>query len=130
LDPVRTDEPFAPGDSYRIEIIDRLDLFAAEVLERAWLTLPEPRRAVLDLRATTEVTLHGAAVLVRLCEPSSEGGAATILLPSKEGGWGAPLAGVRNVYETAAEAVGALGPIPESSRSPITVTVRPRNLPS
>src|SRR5207237_1108465 len=27
----------------------RLDLFAAGVLERAWLTLPAPRRAVFDL---------------------------------------------------------------------------------
>jgi hypothetical protein len=129
LEPATRYGSFAPGGAYRIGVQGRLDLFAAEMLERDWATLPEPRRAVFDLRATTEVTPPGADCITRLCAPDGAS-VATILLPAEEAQSLAALAGAPSVHATAADAIRALGPIPESSRRPITVTVRPRTLPA
>lgn len=56
---------------WEVAVAGRLDLFAAEALERLWLTLPEPRRVLLALTATTELTTGGAEVLVRLLATAS-----------------------------------------------------------
>jgi anti-sigma B factor antagonist len=48
------------------ECVGRLDLFAAEQLEKAVLCLPEPRRVLLHLARASEVSSGGAEVLNRV----------------------------------------------------------------
>src|SRR5262249_26605077 len=55
-----------PGRPARVAVVGRLDLFAAGALEKAWRTIPPPRRAVIDLRRAAEFTGPGVATVVRL----------------------------------------------------------------
>jgi anti-anti-sigma factor len=51
------------GGIVHLDIIGRLDLFAAEALVDAWRSLPQSRRALLDLHAATELSQPGLRTL-------------------------------------------------------------------
>lgn len=57
----------APDLRTTIRIVGRLDLFASEVLERAWLTVPPPRRILFHLTMPHEITPAGMQKLLSLC---------------------------------------------------------------
>jgi anti-sigma B factor antagonist len=55
-----------------IAVNGRLDLFAGEMLERAWRTVPPPRRISLDVTEATEISDAGMALLAELCARRDE----------------------------------------------------------
>jgi anti-sigma B factor antagonist len=101
--------------SWRIEvaIVGRLDLFVFEALERVWITVPPPRRIVLDLRKVTEWTAPAIAGLHDLRSREGEGeGTALVIDEGAEGradifpaGWTIH----RNTWEADWELDGRLG---------------------
>ena len=109
---------------YRIEVAGRLDLLVSEVLLRACLSLPEPRRAILDFRTTTDLTAQGVDALGRMFPIEGESPLATILIDSNRASKLAQQVTALRVNSTAEEAIQALGHVSESSHSPIPVTVR------
>jgi anti-sigma B factor antagonist len=62
------------GDPATITVRGRLDLFAADVLERVWQTVPAPRRVLIDTSGATEVSSAAADVVASLCDMTSGGG--------------------------------------------------------
>src|SRR5262249_9712684 len=56
----------------RIAVVGRLDLFAADVLQQAWITVPPPRHMTIDLQRTTELSDRGLETLLGLRPPASE----------------------------------------------------------
>ena len=54
------------GSFWVLQPQGRLDMYAGERLEKLWLTIPEPRRVLIDLTRATEVSRGGAGILSRL----------------------------------------------------------------
>jgi hypothetical protein len=106
------------------EVTGRLDLFAGEVLERAWRTAPAPRRVLLDLNPATEVTSAGADLLKRLVGNSDPDGRAAVLARADAPRLAALVAAGVMIYEVAKDAVAALGEVPAAVQRPLTVTLR------
>lgn len=120
--PARRTRGVPPGGPFRIEIEGRLDLFAADSLKTAWLTIPPPRCMVFDLRKTTELTEAGIDALLSLGQ-QGDGNRTAILLPERQAA--GPLAGLCPLFAAEADALAALGDIPEAARRPLTVTLLP-----
>jgi len=95
-----------------------LDLFASEALQRAWLTVPQPRRVLVDLSTATEITAAGADALAALCG-SDESGGRTLA-------WGAS-AGEHSTqegfYSSEKEALDALGDVSSTADKPLVVAL-------
>jgi anti-anti-sigma regulatory factor len=112
-----------PGLPATLSVIGRLDLFASQMLERAWLALPAPRRTVIDLRGATVVSGPGAQALLRLWRRREDSRAAILLDAGKpellSALWGGPA-----VCRTSDEAVAALGDLSAVAGRQVTVTVR------
>ena len=97
-----------PGAPTIFKVVGRLDLFASEVLECAWLTLPSPRRVVFQLGARCDITKPGMQKLVALCSGSEADTKAVILTTSKA----AISLSTIVVYREKRRAIAALGPMP------------------
>ncbi len=69
---------------FRISIISRLDLFASEVLEKAWQSLPFPRRVLFDISYVKEITDTGKQTLLNLCT-HKESDSLGVILDKREG---------------------------------------------
>jgi anti-anti-sigma factor len=50
-----------------LRLSGRLDLFSADLLERAWRSLPAPRHVLFDLSGATEASQPGVDIVSRLC---------------------------------------------------------------
>jgi anti-sigma B factor antagonist len=98
-----------PGSPTIIRIVGRLDLFASEVLERAWLTIPLPRRVIFRVDMTHEVSPAGMQKLCILCANRNEDSASVILISSKHQMAAFPSGSP--VYYQQHSAVAALGEI-------------------
>jgi hypothetical protein len=51
------------GCIVHLDVVGRLDLFSAEALVDAWRSLPQPRRALLNLHAATDLSEPGLRML-------------------------------------------------------------------
>jgi anti-sigma B factor antagonist len=71
----------------RIEVVGPLDLFAAEQLQRVWLTLPPPRSVAMDLRKTTELSQLGLEALVALSPREGKESSFEVVLGESLGEW-------------------------------------------
>ncbi len=71
------------GSPTVIEINGRLDLFACDILRKAWQTIPPPRRVIFDISQATEISQRGLEVLHELCLSDEIDTAAVILTSSQ-----------------------------------------------
>jgi anti-sigma B factor antagonist len=110
-------------EAFVIELVGRLDLFASELLQKAWRSLPLPRRALLDLRRTTELSPKGVAALLELCTPTEEG-RVVILLRTGDAEQRAAFADNAALYDDRNAALGGLGEVPEAARHLPAVAIR------
>jgi anti-anti-sigma regulatory factor len=67
-----------PGTPFTLQIVGRLDLFSSSALEKAWHSLPAPRKVLFDLRQATEISDAGRSALLTLLANSEEEARATI----------------------------------------------------
>lgn len=109
---------------YRLSLTGRLDLFSSEVLERAWQTVPEPRRVVVDLRHTTEISEPGVLALLGLCTRKEGDSKTSILINKKDKTQRAAFSGCAFAFHKAKAAVHSLGRIPKNAKRPLCVTIR------
>jgi anti-sigma B factor antagonist len=109
------------GAPFTIQIKGRLDLFASEALARLWRAVPSPQRVLIDASYLTELSDPGLRALLDLVhEPDAK---ATVLLREHEPPRGASFpAGL--TFTERADAIAALGELPEESRRPLVVKVR------
>jgi anti-anti-sigma factor len=114
-----------PRGVYVVELVGRLDLFAADILERAWLTVPPPRRVVIDLRKAVELTGPGADMVRELCARGEDDSRTAVLVGKEKPELAAALTGWPAVHDDPAAAVRALGEIPAEAKRPLTVAIRP-----
>lgn len=76
-----TKGPDAKGVHLQVlKISGRLDLFACEVLERGWRTLPAPRKVLFDLRHATEISARAHQLLRGMCAAPPSDSHGTILI--------------------------------------------------
>jgi anti-sigma B factor antagonist len=108
-----------------LRVAGRLDLFAAEVLERAWRTVPTPRRLVVDLRPTTELTGPGRAALRALLSEQNEGSRGSVLLDLAKSEQVAAFRGDPAAHTSPAAAEASIDNVPVEEQRSITVMVRP-----
>lgn len=99
-----------PGAPTTIHIVGNLDLFASEVLEKAWLTVPPPRRVIFHLPMSGELTPRGIHKLLALCAVEDKNNAAVILAWPYNKTAAFPTSS--SVYTNERSAVEALGDIP------------------
>ncbi|HYJ87380.1 MAG TPA: hypothetical protein VEW46_15065 [Pyrinomonadaceae bacterium] len=90
-----------------ITVNGRLDLFASEVLEKAWLTVPLPRRVIFHVGR--EISSAGMQKLLGLCK--EENSAAVIVSWFSQAGNFPP---GFPVYNDTRAAIAALGDLPQS----------------
>lgn len=108
-----------------LSIHGRLDLFAAEVLERAWRTVLLPRRVVIDLSEATELSEAGLAALAALGRTTAEDSRCAIALgksPERER-WRQALHSVGPVFDDVAEGARSLG-VPPSGPGRLEAPLR------
>jgi anti-sigma B factor antagonist len=72
------------GRPFTLAVAGRLDLFVSESVEKAWRTVPPPRRVVIDLRNATELSGPGAAALRHLCDRGKEDSGTVLLLNTEQ----------------------------------------------
>jgi anti-sigma B factor antagonist len=113
------------GGVFWLRVAGRLDLFAAEVLARAWRTVPVPRRIVVDLRQTTELTEPGLAALRALLSEPNEGSCGSVLLDPAKPEQEAAFRGDPVAHTSPAAAEASIDNVPAEEQRSITVTVRP-----
>jgi len=116
------------GAIIHLDIVGRLDLFAAEALVDAWRSLPGPRRALLDLRAATELSEPGLRLLEEHVHADTSIDRIVILVdPDRSDRTRAVLPNVR-VTITHDEAVSVLRGSPESDETPAPLLVSARTV--
>ncbi len=101
-----------PGAPTTIVIDGRLDLFASEVLKKAWLTIPSPRYVLFRLEASSEISPPGVQSLLEFC---AEKGSRVMILIS--------LSHLRSVFpadspvfDNESDAIAAMGKIPPAPK--------------
>lgn len=104
--------------------ITRLDLFSFQALNKAWLSLPAPRRVVVDLTWTREATEVGLAAAVALWEHATDGSRA-VMLVTKEDSVSAIILRRPDIHKTWQKAVEALGEQPPGTAPKVTLTLSP-----
>ena len=97
------------GAPTTIRIDGRLDLFASEVLERACLTVPPPRRVIFRVETASDITPLAVQRLLEFCAITEKGDAAVILALSKNAKTLFPASAP--VYDEEHKAIAALGEI-------------------
>ncbi len=103
-----------PGSPTTITVNGRLDLFAAEVLEKAWLTVPPPRRVVFRLEASVDLSPLGIQKLLALCATKADDDAAVILALPRDATTIFPVGSP--VYDEEGSALAALGDAPHKAK--------------
>jgi anti-anti-sigma regulatory factor len=109
-------------DTITLQVVGRLDVFAFEALTKTWRTCPSPRRVLLDLSQTTEVSRRAAEELRALVLADRDSRLAILLDSTRIES--APLAGLP-LFATRTEAQTFLGGSPSETKQAITVTIRP-----
>jgi hypothetical protein len=107
-----------------LSLTGRLDLFASESLERGWETVPPPRRIVVDLSHTTEVSAPGVEALLDLCARQEDDAKTSILINTERSDQRTAFSGCPLAFVTAEDAAKALDPIPSKAKLPLRVNVR------
>ena len=114
------------GTPSTISVTGRLDLFAHDVVDMAWRSVPPPRRVVFDVTSVKTASMAGRAKLQELCA-REEGGRAVIL--TRHSASGSPEAAVPPVGASAFvdrdRAVEQLGDL-EHAATAIEVLIRRR----
>jgi anti-sigma B factor antagonist len=95
------------GTPTTITIDGRLDLFASEILEKAWLTVPPPRHVLFRVDRLVDISPPGMQKLLALCDSREGDSSAVILARSKEKRAIFPTGSP--VYDQKNRAVAALG---------------------
>ncbi len=112
-----------PGAPTIVKVVGRLDLFASEVLERAWLTVPSPRQVIFRFARHTEITEPGVQKLIALCGSNELDSKAVILTTSKKAK--SLLSTKVAIYEEKRRAIAAVGPLPPSAQWILTIHRQP-----
>ena len=112
-----------PIPLYKLAIVGRLDLFAADVLRRAWLTVRPPRRILVDLDEVTEVSPRGGDELGKLCETTDQDSRTAVLRGEASQRLGQDLAPSIPLQANLDEAISSLGEIPDQAKQPMIVTL-------
>jgi anti-sigma B factor antagonist len=107
------------GRPCTIVVSGRLDLFAFDVVQRAWEAVPPPRRVVFDTKWVRLFSEVGRAKLVELCLGGDGSDRAAIV---SQNHWPTASPAVFADWKAAAEALGDSGNMPQS----IEVRVRRR----
>ena len=106
-----------------LQIVGRLDLFASEAVVDAWSSLPQPRRALLDLRAATEVSEAGLGLVGEQLRADVPGDRVVVLVdPDRSDGTRAGLSAIR-VTTTQEGAMSILRGTLESGEKPAPLLV-------
>ncbi len=112
------------GESIRIEwertfwairVTGQFDLFAGEQFEKLWSSIPDPKRALIDLSAATELSPGGADTFAKLLPVADS---AVFLLPPESALDGAALPALPR-FATRAEAVNHLAVGSKPTASPL-----------
>lgn len=108
-----------------LKVIGRLDLFAGQLLEKVWRTLPPPRHVLFDLRGATEISARAAESVLTMCRPEAKTKSqGTILIdqtkPSQANAFGPN----DSVHADEAAAWLALADLPGNVQ-PLAVTMKP-----
>jgi len=107
--------------AFQLDVTGRLDLFTTEILQKAWLTLPTPRRALIGLCDVSEVTSAGATALGSLCHDARD--RMVMLRQADEHETQSSMVPLR-IYATVEAALQALGEIPGESRMPSVLSLK------
>jgi anti-sigma B factor antagonist len=98
----------------QVRVSGRLNLFAAEVVEKAFRSVPLPRRVIFDLTGVTEISQPGLERIFSLCKSNTMESRAALLA-------GKPISEVTTIFQTRLlcyvireEALNALGPAPKN----------------
>ena len=111
------------GPPVQIQIVGRLDLFASEVVEKAWRLIPAPRRVVFPMGYyTTEFTDKGLARVLDLCRWTDNDRAVVQIDYQLSAELKGALPSDRRVHASAELAAEALG----SVEHPSSISVRIR----
>lgn len=111
------------GAPTTICILGRLDLFASEVLEKAWLTVRPPRRVIFRINLSNEVSPAGVQRLLGLCASKGRNSKGVIVPSPTEKAKVFPADSP--VYVDERSAIEALGDIPDNTAWLLTlVTVQ------
>jgi anti-anti-sigma factor len=116
------------GAIVHLDILGRLDLFAAEALVDAWRSLPGPRRALLDLRAATELSEPGLRLFEEHVRVDTSIDRVVVLVdPDRSDRTRAVFSDVR-ITTTQDEAMSVLRGSPESEETPAPLFVSARTV--
>jgi hypothetical protein len=117
-----TDYPGPVCPPHWVRVVGRLDLFAAERLDRLGEVLPRPRRVILDVSSATDLTPAGIDCLSRF--GASPGDRVVLLVPEERSGRWSGLPAGFPAFRQRTEAVQALGESAAQDSKPLTVRVR------
>src|SRR5262249_14655623 len=104
-----------------LKVIGRLDMYASEALERALRSLPLPRKVLVDLQATTEISTYAISLLLRFTV-AEEDGQAVLLIDTTKAEQMAAFREKCGVFGDKAAASVAVGSLPYKAK-PVIVKV-------
>ncbi len=103
--------------------VERLELFSYKVVEKAWKTVPPPRRVIFDLRDASEITQAGLDPLLRLCDSAGDDRGVVVLGTRSRPGLSIAPQHARLAFDDPEGALAALGDT--SGTPPLTVEFAP-----
>jgi anti-sigma B factor antagonist len=102
------------GAPFTIEVVGRLEAFSSTALDKAWRVLPQPRRVLFDLRASTEISNAGGDALLALLANREKEASATVSVEGLSDKQRQALPISPPVYFDRAGALAALGDVSDT----------------
>jgi anti-anti-sigma regulatory factor len=109
------------GSPFTVKIVGRLDLFSCPALKKIWQAIPQPRRVLFDLSATTEIDEAGREALVDLMAKRENDARAVVSLENLSSQEVNTFPSGSYFYQTSTSALAALGDV--SDAPPLHVRV-------
>ena len=109
------------GSPFTVKIVGRLDLFSCPALKKIWQAIPQPRRVLFDLSATTEIDEAGREALVDLIAKRENDARAVVSLENLSSQEVNTFPSGSYFYQTSTSALAALGDV--SDAPPLHVRV-------